>query len=164
MMVRAMQIFRKVERSLIVSIFVLMVVLFSFSVVVRELPGNLAGTFAWIPEAVRLLNLYLVFLTLGIALEKGRHVSISTLREKLSAQNTLRLRRLIDGVGVVFSCYFVVLAFRLSAFIFQTGQVSPTLGIPMSWIYAAPVAGFSLLAFRYLLSLLGVLDRYSEQP
>jgi TRAP-type C4-dicarboxylate transport system permease small subunit len=32
----------------------------------------------------------------------------------------------------------------------------------MGWIYAAPFAGFSLLALRYFLSLFGTIDRYAN--
>ena len=50
--------------------------------------------------------------------------------------------------------------------VLRTGQRSPTLDIPMGWIYAAPVIGFALLALRYGLSFFGVIDRFAaaEDP
>lgn len=151
---------RMVERYLIVSIFLVMVVLFSFNVLIRELPGNYASTFAWIEEAVRLLNLFLVFFALGLALERGRHVSISTFRDWLEPKYAVWLYRLIDLVGSVFSAYLVYLSYQIMVFVLNTGQLSPTLGIPMAWIYAAPAIGFSLLTLRYLMSLFAFIDRY----
>lgn len=150
------------ERYILVSIFLVMVVLFAFSVLVREMPGNLASTFAWIEEAVRLLNLFLVFFAIGAALERGRHVSISTLRELLPPQIGKWLRGLIDLVGLIFSIQLVVLSVQLTDFVLNTGQLSPTLNLPMAWVYVAPIAGFSLLALRYLLSLVGFINRFDQ--
>jgi TRAP-type C4-dicarboxylate transport system permease small subunit len=45
--------------------------------------------------------------------------------------------------------------------VLATGQKSPTLGLPMGWIYAAPVIGFSLLGLRFALSFFGRIDRFS---
>ena len=72
--------------------------------------------------------------------------------------------KLIDAVGVLFSLYFAYLASVLVDFVLQTGQRSPTLELPMGWIYAAPVVGFGLLALRFGLSLCGVIDRFQRAP
>ena len=43
----------------------------------------MASSFVWIEEAVRIMNLFLVFLAIGLALEYGRHVGIHTWRERI---------------------------------------------------------------------------------
>ena len=48
-------------------------------------------------------------------------------------------------------------------FVLNTGQSSPTLGVPIGLVYLAPVIGFLLLALRYGLSLFGVIDRFAAQ-
>jgi TRAP-type C4-dicarboxylate transport system permease small subunit len=136
-----------------------MVVLFFGSVVTREIGGTFASRFAWVEEAVRLMNLFLVFLALGLALERGKHVGIDTLRAHLPARVQWWLMKLIDAVGFAFSLYLVWLGLVLVRFVLKSNQVSPTLQIPMGWIYMAPVVGFGLLALRYALSFLGVIDR-----
>jgi len=65
-------------------------------------------------------------------------------------------------VGFVFAVYLAVLGWRLVDFVLMTGQRSPTLDIPMGWIYVAPVIGFAALALRYALSLVGAFDRFSS--
>ena len=160
---KALRILRTVERSALVVIFLSMVALFFFNVVLRQFGGTLASEFAWIDEAVRLLNLLLVFFAIGLALEYGRHVGIHTWRDRIAAATRLPVRRVIDALGMVFSLYVAWLGYELALFVFNTGQRSPTLNIPMGWIYLAPTIGFSLLALRYLLSFLGVIDRFSAQ-
>ena len=156
---KALNALRLVERSLLVALFLTMVALYFTSVVTREIGGTFASQFAWIEEAVRLMSLFLVFLALGLALERGKHVRIDILQGHLPESAQLWLRRLIDMVGLVFSLYLAWLGLTLVQFVLKTNQVSPTLQIPMGWIYMAPVLGFCLLALRYALSLFGVIDR-----
>ncbi len=147
------------ERVWLITIFLSMVVLFFANVLVRTFAPQHASDLAWTEEAVRLLNIFLVFGGLGLALERGRHVSIDSLREKLRPALRLALYRCIDAIGLLASLYMAWLSFKLVRFVLATGQRSPTLDIPMGWIYAAPLGGFCLLALRYGLSLTGRIDR-----
>ena len=160
---KALNVLRTVERFAVVAIFLAMVALYFVNVAVRELASAYASNFAWVEEAVRLLNLFMVFLALGLALEYGRHVGVHTWRDRIAARTGLPLKRLIDFVGFVFSLYLVWLGVRMALFVLSTGQRSPTLNIPIGWIYLAPAIGFGLLSLRYLLSLFGRIDRFSVQ-
>ncbi|TQS70033.1 TRAP transporter small permease [Rhodobacteraceae bacterium] len=155
---------RSVERAVLVALFLIMVFLYTGSVVTREIGGSLASRFAWIEEAVRIMNLFLVFLALGLALERGKHVGITNLRARLPAPLLAILLKFIDLVGLCMSVYLAWLALDLVQFVLKSGQKSPTLGVPMGVIYLAPVVGFLLLGLRYMLSLLGVIDRYQDYP
>lgn len=155
---------RRIERGFLVSVFLTMVALFALNVLGRELGGSLASRLTWIEEAVRLLNIFLVFGALGLALERGRHVGIDTLRRKLPARLQRLTERLIDAVGCASALYLAWLSVGLTQFVLKTGQRSPTLDIPMGWVYTAPIIGFCLLALRYALSLTGVIERFSRAP
>lgn len=157
---KPLKILRLVERTFIVCVFLTMVALYFFNVMVREFAGTLASQFAWIEEAVRLLNLFMVFGALGLALERGRHISIDTLRDRLPPRMRTVVLKLIDAAGLVFCLYVAALGWRIVDFVLGTGQRSPTLDIPMGWIYAAPLVGFGLLALRYALSLFNVVSRF----
>lgn len=151
---------RLIERSLLVGLFLAMVVLFFGSVLARELGGSFASRLAWIEEAVRFMNVFLVFLALGLALERGRHVGIDALRDRLPPGPRWALLKLIDATGLLFSLYLLHLGLALVEFVLMTGQRSPTLNIPIGWVYLAPVLGFGLLALRFGLSLFGLIDRF----
>lgn len=152
---------RRFERLFLVTVFLTMVALFSLNVLAREIGGTFASQLAWVDEAVRLMNIFLVFGALGLALERGRHVGIETLREALPETVRNTIRKAIDLIGCVFSAYMTYLAYQLVVFVLGTGQTSPTLNLPIGWLYMAPVFGFGLLSFRYLLSFLSVFDRFS---
>ncbi|MEZ5812798.1 MAG: TRAP transporter small permease [Rhizobiaceae bacterium] len=159
---KALSLLRTAERLSLVLIFLTMVGLYFINVVVRASGSSLASDLAWIEEAVRLMNVYLVFLALGLALERGRHVAVDTWRNAIAEATRLPLRKIIDTVGFVLALYLVWIGCEMTVFVFGTGQRSPTLGFPMGWIYVAPTIGFALLALRYLLSFAGVIDRFSE--
>lgn len=160
---KALRLLRTVERTVLVALFLSMVTLYTGSVITREIGGSFASRFAWIEEAVRIMNLFLVFLALGLALERGKHVGITTLRDRLPPAALKAVQRLIDIAGIGFCLYVAWLAVGLVQFVLRSGQSSPTLGVPMGVIYMAPVAGFLLLALRYALSLFGVIDRFAVQ-
>jgi TRAP-type C4-dicarboxylate transport system permease small subunit len=157
---------RLAERAFLVTLFLAMVMLFFGNVVAREVGGTFASKFAWVEEAVRFMNVFLVFIALGLALEKGRHVGIDTLRDRLPVKIRTVLQKIIDGVGFLFSAYLAWLGIGLVQFVLMTGQRSPTLDIPVGWVYSAPVIGFGLLALRFALSFFGIIDRfgYHETP
>lgn len=158
-----LSILRRLERIMIISINLIMVGLYSFNVIIREFMPSHASSFAWIDEATRLLMVWAVFLALGLALERGRHVAVTTIYEKLPTRIRKVVAFLINITGFSFSAYFTYLAIELVKFVSKTGQLSPTLGIPMYWLYVAPSVGFVLLAIRYFLELTGVNNRH-ERP
>ncbi|WP_320008010.1 TRAP transporter small permease [Maridesulfovibrio sp.] len=153
---------RIVERILIISINLIMVGLYTFNVLVREIMPQYSSTFAWIDEATRLLMVWAVFLALGLALERGRQVAVTTLFEKMPDLPRKAVSILINLTGTVFSCYLVWLGITLVKFVMRTGQLSPTLGLPMYWLYIAPTVGFGLLGIRYLLELLNINNRHTR--
>jgi TRAP-type C4-dicarboxylate transport system permease small subunit len=150
---------RRAERGALVGLFLAMTALYVLNVAAREVGAGFAADLAWIDEAVRLMNLFLVFGALGLALERGRHVSMETFRDRLPPGPRRWLGRVVDAAGLTFSLYLVVLSGRLMEMVLRSGQRSPTLDLAMGWIYLAPVLGFGLLALRFGLSLAGVIDR-----
>lgn len=153
---------KRAERTFLVTVFLSMVALFFINIVARTLGSSLISDLAWIEEAVRLLNIFLVFGALGLALERGRHVSIDTLRESLPHGIKRALYKSVDAAGLTFAIYMTYLSWQLINFVLKTGQRSPTLDIPMGWVYLAPLAGFILLGLRYALSLFDLIDRRAQ--
>lgn len=151
---------RLIERISVVTLLLTMTLLFAFSVLIRQVGGPLAASFGWIDEVVRSLNIFLVFLAAGLALERGKQVAVDTWRDRIARRSGLPLRRILDAVGLVFCLYMAWISGGMAAFVFGSGQVSATLGISTGWLYVAPSAGFGLLALRYGASLVGAIQRF----
>jgi TRAP-type C4-dicarboxylate transport system permease small subunit len=157
---RVLTVIRIAERATLAGLLLVMVVLFAVNVLVRQVGGSIAADLGWIDETVRILNIYLVFLAGGIALERGKQVAVDSWRGKIIARTGLPLKRIIDLTGVLFCLYLSFLSAQMARFVWSTGQRSATLDIPIFWIYVAPAIGFLLLALRYGASLFGGIDRF----
>lgn len=149
------------ERFIIVFFTVSMIGLYGLNVIVREIIPQYASLFAWIDEASRILMVWVVFLSIGIAFDRGRHIAMTTFINSFSNKNFLYFGKIIDLLGFVFSLYCIWLGFKITIFVFNSGQVSPTLNIPMFILYVAPTLGFLLISIRYALSFLNFKNRFN---
>ena len=69
------------------------------------------------------------------------------------------VQTVINLSGLVFCVLMTKFSFDLAVFIYNSGQISPTLGVTMLFLYAPLPIGFALLALRYGLELVGVQNR-----
>jgi TRAP-type C4-dicarboxylate transport system permease small subunit len=91
-------------------------------------------------------------------------VSVDLIRGRLRPARERVLFALIDVVGLLACAGAALLALRMARFVMGTGQISPTLGMPIYLVYIAPAFGFASMAFRFLLRLLSVRDARRQPP
>lgn len=149
----------KIEEWLLASIMLGMVALYAGSIVVREIVPAWSRNVAWVDEATRYLMVWLVFLALGVALQRGRQIAMTSFIEPLPEAAQRLIGRAIDLIGLIFCLYIAWVGGQMTGMIAATGQRSPTLGLSAAWLYVALPVGFLLLALRYGLSLFGAFDR-----
>lgn len=152
------------ERYGAAAALIAMTFLYGVNVLVRAAAPAYASALAWIDEGARYLLVWVVFLAAGVTLEVGRQVSVDLIRGRLRAAHERTLFALIDAVGLVFCAGAAVIAVRLAHFVMQSGQISPTLGMPTYVLYVAPAVGFASMAFRFLLRLAGIRDARRHPP
>ena len=147
------ELLRRIERGLIAALMILMALAYAFNVAVRELAATQASRFAWIEELCLFSLAWVVFLGLGLALERGRHIAMTSLLERFAPRLKRAVKLAVDLAGTLFSLYIAKLALDITLFVVRSGQSSPTLDVSMGWLYAAMPVGFVLLALRYVLEL-----------
>lgn len=140
-----------------------MSLLYTLNVLVRDLASAYASRFAWIDELCLFGLAWVVFLGLGLTLERGRHLGMTALLQGFAPRLRRGVKLAIDVTGLAFSLYIAHICFTVTLLVLQSGQVSPTLGVSMSWLYGPMPLGFALLALRYALELFGVSDRHKVQ-
>lgn len=150
------------ERIALALLMLAMVVLYVTGVLVRELAPAYARNVNWIDEAARYMMVWLVFLSLGLALAEGRQIAMTSFLERMNPLARLWLGRIIDLTGLALSLFIAWVGLEMAQTVGRTGQISPTLGVPAALLYYALPAGFLLLAFRYALSLFGLIDRWTN--
>ena len=158
-MQRALALLRGLEAFLLGALMLAMSFLYTFNVLVRELAAQYASRIAWIDELCLFGLAWVVFLGLGITLERGRHIGMTALLQRLAPGLRRALKFTIDLAGLAFSLYIAHVCWTVTMLVLKSGQVSPTLGVSMSWLYGPMPAGFLLLGLRYALELTGLRDR-----
>ena len=148
-----LDLLRRAERGAVAALMLLMALAYAFNVAVRELAASHAARFAWIEEACLFALAWVVFLALGLALERGRHIAMTSLLERLAPGMRRRVKLAVDLTGVAFSLYIAKVSLDITLFVLRSGQASPTLDVSMAWLYAAMPVGFVVLALRYALEL-----------
>jgi C4-dicarboxylate transporter DctQ subunit len=137
-----------------------MSLLYTLNVLVREIAPAYASRIAWIDELCLFGLAWVVFLGLGITLERGRHIGMTALLHGLAPGLRRGVKLAIDLAGLGLSLYIAQVGFTVTMLVLKSGQVSPTLGVSMSWLYGPMPAGFALLGLRYALELFGRADRH----
>jgi C4-dicarboxylate transporter DctQ subunit len=160
MLASFMTVLRAVERTLIAVILIAMSALFFVNVLVRQFAPSLLAQVAWIEEATLFALAWLVFVGLGLALERRRHIAMTVFLDGRSRAVAAMIQKIINLTGLVFCVFLTKISFDLAVFICQSGQISPTLGVSVVGLYAPLPLGFALLSLRYLLELLGVQNRF----
>lgn len=150
---RAVDCLGLAERYFAGALLILMTGLYALNIFVRTALPTYASDVAWIDEAARYMMIWVVFITAGVALEVGRHVSVNLAHQHISPGMLTALFKAIDLVGFVFSLAIAWFSLNLTLFVAGTGQISPTLGVPTYILYLAPTIGFASLSLRYLLQI-----------
>ena len=88
---------------------------------------------------------------------------MSSLLQRLGEASRHKIKIILDLLGLAFSAYLVKIGFDITKFVLQSGQISPTLGMSMAWLYLAMPVGFGLLALRYLQELFSVTNRHTVE-
>lgn len=159
-MAASLRVLDRLEFFLSATIMLIMVGLYCGAILVREIAPSYASQVAFVDEATRYFMVWMVFVALGLALARGRHIAMNVFQERFPEAFLRALRKLIDLVGFGFAAYVAWIGFDIAMRVTATGQVSPTLGISTGILYASMPVGFGLLALRYGLSLFGVIDRF----
>lgn len=159
----ALAFIRRLEGFLLAVLMLAMSFVYTFNVLVREFAASYASRFAWIDEVCLFALAWMVFLGLGLTLERGRHISMTALLRALRPQLRRGTKLLIDLVGLAFSLYIAHISWTVTMLVLNSGQVSPTLNISMMWLYGPMPAGFALLSLRYALEFFGVTDRHATE-
>lgn len=147
---------RRVERALLAGILLLLSAAFVVNIAVRSLLPAYASTLAWVDEFGVFALAWVVFLGLGLALERRQHIAMTALRESLGWAAQRAIMTVINLVGLLFCLYLAKLGFDIALLVARSGQISPILNVSMVWLYAVVPLGFLLLALRYGLLLCGV--------
>ncbi len=152
----------KVIEHLIVGLLVLLVATITFQVLYRfVIVKFVAFSFPFTEEIAIYSMVWGTYLAMGVCLKEGMHSSVNILADRFTGLKKYILYFVLR-ILMLFFIFFVIynganLAFN--SFIFKT----PTLQIPMAFIYLAPVVGMALMLFQIIVEFMGLVFN-NEDP
>jgi TRAP-type C4-dicarboxylate transport system permease small subunit len=145
----------KVLEPTVVWMMVLLVATITFQVLYRFVIVKIFSfSFPFTEEAAIFLMIWSTYLTIAICLKEGMHASVNIIPDRLPDKYKRILYFIVRFLMVAFILFVIDQGTALvsRSFIFT----SPTLRLPMAYIYLAPVVGGGLMLFQILVELLEV--------
>ncbi len=114
----------------------------------------------WTEELAIFLLIWVSLLGAAVALNRGAHLGIDYLVNKLSIRNRIYTEVFVFLCIALFSlCVMVIGGATLVISTLKLGQISPALGVKIGYVYLAiPISGF----FLVLYSVIGFVERLVE--
>lgn len=100
-------------------------------------------------ELARYLLIWIGVLGAGYAVGQRAHLALELLPEKLTGARRRMLEVIIQGCVILFAAFVVVLGGMRLVFVqLQLGQTSPSLGLPLGWVYlVVPLSGLLMIFY-----------------
>ena len=135
---------RKIEKFLIITTSILLVITAFLQVFSRSVLKN---PITWTEEASRYLFIWNVFFSSVVVMSMEDHFKVDFIYEKLN--NKMKSIVYIFSMIIIFIFSLLILYYGIEIFLKASNRVTPSLGIPMSYIYI-PNPIFGLLSIFHL--------------
>ncbi len=148
----------KLEEYFLVTTIMFSVILVFLQVVMRYV---FSASLSWSEELARYLFLWQIWVGASFAAKHSRHLKVEMLKNLFPKKGQL----VLDVIAALFWIGFCVFLTTKSGIItntlFQIGQLSPAMRMPMGYAYASVPVGCGLMTFRLLQNLYREIKSYS---
>ncbi|WP_226553951.1 TRAP transporter small permease [Celeribacter naphthalenivorans] len=137
----------KLEETLLVALLASMTLLIGLQVFMRYV---MEASLTWSEELARYLFIWATYIGVSYGVRKQAHIRVTAFSDLLPDRGQIVVRILIHLVFGLFAALVIWEGTKLTAKIYGFGQTSSSLGVPMAYVYAAPVVGFGLVVIRLI--------------
>ncbi|MBW6419761.1 TRAP transporter small permease [Celeribacter sp. PS-C1] len=106
------------------------------------------ASLTWSEELARYLFIWATYIGVSYGVRLQAHIRVTAFSELLPDRGQIVVRILIHLMFGLFATLVIWEGAKLTAKIYGFGQTSSSLGVPMAYVYAAPVVGFGLVVIR----------------
>lgn len=124
-----------------------MTMLIFIQVVMRYVFKN---SLSWSEELARYMFVWLIYLSISYGAKIRKHIKIEAFMKMFPEKGRKYIVIMGDCLFLIFAIIIVITSSELVQKQIMLGQTSPALHIPMAFIYAAPMVGFAMTAFRQI--------------
>jgi len=137
----------KLEEWILILSFMFLVVLVFAQVFFRYVISQSLG---WSEELSRYILIWIVWISACYIMRSGKHIRIEMIKNRFSESNQKWIDALVLLLWSVFAAFLGVEGTKLVLEVQVTGQVSPSIGIPMWMVYMALPIGGVLMIIRII--------------
>ncbi len=111
---------------------------------------GLNNSIFWAEEVILYLIITMSFISTSMGIRKGAHITVDILRSIIPKSTTRYFIYVSSILGILFGLALVFYGGKLFLATLARGQLSPSLRIPVAWLYAFIPATALLQVFRYV--------------
>lgn len=137
----------RLEESLLVALLGAMVALIGLQVFMRYV---MQSSLSWSEELARYLFIWATYIGVSYGVRQRAHIRVTAGIGWLSPRGRIVVDLLTLLIFAAFAAIVIWQGLVMTAKITRFGQTSSSLGIPMAWVYGAPIAGFGLVILRLM--------------
>ena len=164
---------RRIEECLLAAGILVIAAMTIANVIARNLGGH---SLAFAEEICQFMIIQVCFVGLSYAAGMGRHIRMTALYDLLPHKPRKCLMILIAGLTSALMFLLAWYSIQYVLAVHDSGSVSPTLRVPMAWVYAVAPVGLILAGIQYALAVIQNLrspkvylswertDEYDEAP
>lgn len=141
----------KFEEIFSVTILAVMVVIVFLQVIMRYV---FKASLPWSEEMARYLFLWLIWIGAGWATKLNAHIGIDVFVNKLKGNKRKVVSIISFVIWLAFATLLAYLSTKLTWMIFDRGQVSAAMRMPMGYAYASVSCGVIIMIFRMIQNLI----------
>lgn len=108
------------------------------------------ASLSWSEELARYLFIWATYIGVSYGVRKRAHIRVTAGVDWLGPRARLGVDILTHLVFAAFAAIVIWQGYEMTARITRFGQTSSSLGIPMAWVYSAPIIGFALVIVRLM--------------
>lgn len=137
----------KIQTAIVVVALSLMIVVVGLQVFFRFV---IKGSLPWSEELSRYLMIWTVYIGASLGAKEGAHIGVEAFISFLP-KKLYKFACLVAGIiSIIFCIVIAMLSFKVVQGIYNAGQLSPAMEIPMWWAYGAIPVGSVLMAISFL--------------
>ncbi len=150
----------KFEEIFLVVILVIMVVLVFLQVCMRYV---FQASLSWSEELARYMFLWIIWVGAAYATKEGSHISLDIITSRLPRKGQILTNALKYIIWIAFTIFLAYISWQLTFIIFERGQVSAAMRIPMGFAYASIPTGITLMLIRLIQNGIKVFKERGQQ-
>ncbi len=154
-----LNIFGKVEEYFLVGSMVVSVCVVFLQVVMRYVFQN---SLTWSEELARYIFLWQCWIGASYAVKKGSHIRVEILPNKFAGKKKVIFEVIITLIWFSFTIFLAYTGTWITTHVFNSGQLSPAMRIPMGYAYASVPVGCFLMIVHLIEDLADLFHKYKQ--